>query len=744
MLFWKTLPKRKKSTVDVFVTMELNDSRVLRTAVIRDDNNPFWDERFIFDVAHETKEICFYVNDEEEPGSVPSYHRIGVTKLPVSKLTLANNVLEGWFPILAAGTRVVGGQLFLKLEYTPAKVAALSDAVCSPCFEMKSANNVTLYQDACCGDDDIFGKIVLSNGRRYVPGSLWKDVDVALRNAKKFIYLCDWQFSPNVRLVRDTSGGETVGELLKRKAEEGVTVLLLAGDYQNSDLNLDAEQYFRGSRVVVERMLRKKQNFDFAGNKTHVSLSEFTHHQNSIVADAEISGSSKRSIVAFLGDMDMVYGRYDSHQHPLFVQGKQEYANDFYQDSADVHRGYGPRLPWHDVHSRLVGPAAHDVLKNFEERWTKQITERLKLLVNVNTSEFKVEKPEQQTVPEEYQWQVQILRSINSDSLIVNSECAERMSSKRGRKTEATISRGHSLLVRKAEKFIYIENHHFMGSSYAWLEQNKTDKCRHVLPMEIVSKIGEKIKAGQRFAAYIVIPMRPNGKPDDPICADMLLNQRLTIQMMYKKVAGFIKAAGTKALPTDYLNFYFLGKRELKEDGRAPPNSSQKTSATAENLTKTRRFMIHVNSKTIIVDDSYIIVGSASANQKSMGGNRDTDLAMMAYQSSYKYKEGSLPRGQVHGFRMGLWAEHTNKVIDEYLDPSSVECVQKINSQAEDNLLKYCQNELCALNGYLIKYPIEVKANGDVIARPKLANFPDSDLPVLGSTVRELPLKLST
>lgn len=30
-----------------------------------------------------------------------------------------------------------------------------------------------------------------------------------------------------------------------------------------------------------------------------------------------------------------------------------------------------PREPWHDLHSRIDGPAAYDVLTNFEERWIK-------------------------------------------------------------------------------------------------------------------------------------------------------------------------------------------------------------------------------------------------------------------------------------------------------------------------------------------------------------------------------------
>jgi len=33
--------------------------------------------------------------------------------------------------------------------------------------------------------------------------------------------------------------------------------------------------------------------------------------------------------------------------------------------------GGGPRQPWHDLHCKIEGPAAYDVLTNFEQRWRK-------------------------------------------------------------------------------------------------------------------------------------------------------------------------------------------------------------------------------------------------------------------------------------------------------------------------------------------------------------------------------------
>jgi len=62
---------------------------------------------------------------------------------------------------------------------------------------------------------------------------------------------------------------------------------------------------------------------------------------------------------------------------------------------------------------------------------------------------------------------------------------------------------------------------------------------------------------------------------------------------------------------------------------------------------KFRRFMIYVHSKGMIVDDEYVLIGSANINQRSMDGSRDTEIAMGAYQPHYSWAgSGSPPRGQ--------------------------------------------------------------------------------------------------
>lgn len=48
------------------------------------------------------------------------------------------------------------------------------------------------------------------------------------------------------------------------------------------------------------------------------------------------------------------------------------------------------------------------------------------------------------------------------------------------------------------------------------------------------------------------------------------------------------------------------------------------------------------------MDDEYVILGSANINQRSMGGSRDTEIAMGAYQPHHTWaKKQRHPRGQV-------------------------------------------------------------------------------------------------
>lgn len=59
--------------------------------------------------------------------------------------------------------------------------------------------------------------------------------------------------------------------------------------------------------------------------------------------------------------------------------------------------------------------------------------------------------------------------------------------------------------------------------------------------------------------------------------------------------------------------------------------------------------MIYVHAKGMIVDDEYVIIGSANINQRSLDGSRDTEIAMGAYQPHHTWASNNgHPHGQVY------------------------------------------------------------------------------------------------
>lgn len=95
----------------------------------------------------------------------------------------------------------------------------------------------------------------------------------------------------------------------------------------------------------------------------------YTHHQKCVLVDTPASEATRR-ITAFLGGLDLCGGRYDTPSHRLFRDLDTVFRGDVY-NATSGHDARGPRQPWHDLHCRLDGPAAYDVLRNFEQRWRK-------------------------------------------------------------------------------------------------------------------------------------------------------------------------------------------------------------------------------------------------------------------------------------------------------------------------------------------------------------------------------------
>ncbi|XP_057977109.1 phospholipase D delta-like isoform X1 [Malania oleifera] len=779
-------------TSDPYVSVCLAGATVAQTRVIANSENPLWDEHFSVLVAHPVAKVEFQVKDNDVLGA----QLIGVVEISVEKI-ISGNTINGWFPIVGSYGSPLKPypELHLSIQFRSVGenpmykdgVGADPDNLGVPktYFPLRKGGNVTLYQDAHVPDATL-PEILLDDGKVFQHGKCWEDICHAILEAHHLIYIIGWSIYHPVKLVREPTkplpaGGDlSLGDLLKYKSQEGARVILLIWDDKTSHDKFllktegvmqthdeETKKFFRHSSVHCVLSPR------YASNKLSIFKQQvvgtlFTHHQKCVLLDSQANGNN-RKITAFIGGLDLCDGRYDTPEHRLFSHLESVFENDFHNPTFNSH-GRGPRQPWHDLHCKIEGPAAYDILINFEQRWrkaTKWRDFRLKKVAHwhddalikldriswILTPSSRVGGDHIVRVVEEEDpenWHVQVFRSIDSGSVkgfpkVVQEAVAQHLICGKNLKIDKSIHAAYVKAIRSAQHFIYIENQYFVGSSYYW-PSYKNAGADNLVPMELALKIASKISTNERFSVYIVIPMWPEGVPTSAAVQEILFWQGQTMAMMYHIIGEALENAGLSKEfhPQDYLNFYCLGKREAS----SPENSSQ-TNQSSENRAlglaqKFRRFMIYVHAKGMIVDDEYVIMGSANINQRSLDGSRDTEIAMGAYQPKYTWTgKKSHPHGQVYGYRMSLWAEHLGFLEDSFREPQTLECIEHVNKIAKCNWKTYVAEGNKEMRGHLMSYPIKVSRDGKVSPLPGHEYFPDVGGKVLGASTN-LPDALTT
>ncbi|KAK4339905.1 hypothetical protein RND71_041367 [Anisodus tanguticus] len=633
-------------TSDPYVSVCLAGVSIARTAVIPNDENPTWNKHLCIPVAHAVEKVEFIVKDNDRVGT----ELIGIVAIPSSKIVEGNQI-NGWFPIRGSSGDPLdtGAQLHLSIQYTLTSE--------NPLYKNGVGNEADQKGDAHTPDETL-PEILLDNDKVFNRNKCWEDICHAMLEARHLIYIVGWSVYHLVRLIREptrlvpSSGWLELGDLLKYKSQEGVHVILLIWDDKTSNDDLFL-------KTVVGNI--------------------FTHHQKCVIVDTQAEGND-RKITVFIGGLDLCDGRYDTPEHRLFSDLDTVFENDVHNPTFTSTSG-GPREPWHDLHCKIEGPAAYDVLTNFEQRYRKAIKwirikkcklglDALLKLDRIPSIHMPAAGPDGDHVvrvtkeedPEN--WHVQVFRSIDSGSVKgfpkdVKEAGAQNLVSGKNLRIDRSIHLAYVKAIRSAQHFIYVENQYFLGSSYCWPSYRNAG-ANNLVPMEIALKIASKIAASEPFAAYIVVPMWPEGIPTSNAVQEILFWQGQTMAMMYKIIAQALENAGISQFfhPQDYLNFYCLGSREAKKRGRDeddPPPQERSH-------------------------------GSANINQRSLSGSRDTEIAMGAYQSHYTWaKKESHPHGQVYGYRMSLWAEHLGGIEDVYMDPQTIECVRRVNERARRN-----------------------------------------------------------
>ncbi|XP_066578460.1 phospholipase D2 [Amia ocellicauda] len=147
------------------------------------------------------------------------------------------------------------------------------------------------------------------NGRGYM-----EDVANALEQAREEIYITDWWLSPEVFLKRPATDDHwRLDQILKRKAEQGVKVCVLL--YKEVELALGIN-----SDYSKRTLMNLHPNIKVMRHPDHVSAIVFlwAHHEKMVAIDQS---------VAFVGGIDLAYGRWDDQHYRLVDLGIKALAN---------------------------------------------------------------------------------------------------------------------------------------------------------------------------------------------------------------------------------------------------------------------------------------------------------------------------------------------------------------------------------------------------------------------------------
>ncbi|KAG5673566.1 hypothetical protein PVAND_003604 [Polypedilum vanderplanki] len=144
----------------------------------------------------------------------------------------------------------------------------------------------------------------------FVDGSNYMSaVADALEGALEEIFIADWWLSPEIYMKRPTLDGEywRLDKILLRKARQGVKIFVLL--YKEVEMALGLNSYYSKQRLV-----QLHENIKVLRHPDHVRVGVFfwAHHEKLVVID---------QTYAFVGGIDLAYGRWDDHKHRLTDMG---------------------------------------------------------------------------------------------------------------------------------------------------------------------------------------------------------------------------------------------------------------------------------------------------------------------------------------------------------------------------------------------------------------------------------------
>lgn len=410
-------------------------------------------------------------------------------------------------------------------------------------------------------------------------------VSVALEQAKESIYIADWWLSPELFLRRPPYYTQEyrLDKLLKKKAEEGVKIFVSVYKEVEQALTCNSAHTKHAlNRLCPKgspgygniRVIRHPDHNPFE-NLADVTV-YWAHHEKFIVIDYNM---------AFIGGLDLCFGRWDANHHPLAdvhpkvqeeIFAGQDWNNNRIKDFAQVDQwqdnelskaDYG-RMPWHDVAMAVIGPCVYDIAEHFVLRWNFIKRDKYKrderfdwIILEGREGEDEdlvgVQRPKHpvgdyvkhpltplstKTLTNQGTVKAQIVRSSADWSS--------------GILTDHSIQNAYVEIIRKAEHFVYIENQFFITAT----GENQAP-VQNTIGRAIVDAVVRADKEKRKFRVIVIIPAIPGFAGD--LRENAASGTRAIMDYQYKSINrgensifGQCKAQGVD--PTKYLFFFNL------------------------------------------------------------------------------------------------------------------------------------------------------------------------------------------
>ncbi|MDC6896698.1 phospholipase D-like domain-containing protein [Escherichia coli] len=546
----------------------------------------------------------------------------------------------------------------------------------------------------------------------------------AFKQAQKCIYITGWQVNWDAQLAEGVRLVDALLEAVEASPELQVYIMPWNNPSQVETYSAATERVFAAMNTHLGRQVFYVQ---CAKSKSGMM---FSHHQKCVIVDEKL---------AFVGGIDLAYGRYDDHyglqanaegrqgmnmynpcippvsrqsgynptkEYTIPRRGSLQRDGDVWnaaerrqadsvqhiidnvlnhklwqssttsKDSAYLDSTIQPRMPWQDYQMQIEGPAVYDLVRNFVFRWNSY-------------SHPYPDNPLKTLVPElgipvipsgkKGGCQVQVLRSASLD-MREDEYKHMRDRAPKARLKQDDILRSIHLLISKAEHYIYIENQFFVsafGQSSIGPESKLSPIAKSVHPSldtwatrllpddetpqnPVAEWLGDRIKRAifsqmqQPFHVYIVLPVYPEGRLDDPtIVAQIHLTRQSLVFGSHSLLNRIRRSLWVKqqlevqSVPRKewYLRIPELERQcdnqykdiDFSECYRYITLLNLRDYAELNGMAVTEQ--IYVHSKLMIVDDRYVLVGSANINDRSLQGDRDSELAVLISDTVHSYTD---------------------------------------------------------------------------------------------------------